>query len=85
MMELVVMGLTHAHFSEGGSKAHIGFELGNHNSDSLRTFCGIENVFCFMGPEVITEDWITYGGEELCKKCAKSALTHIRQQAKAGE
>lgn len=67
---LVPMGNTHGLFHEGGGKTHIGRD----DDCSGRTLCGI-NACSFFGPDDgINEFWIHTGGNELCNKCAKSAL-----------
>ena len=82
-MPLIVMVLSHDTFSEGGRKTHLGC---NHlDFAPERTFCGIKGAFALIGPESINEQWINQAGNELCQKCAKAALSELRQQAKAGE
>lgn len=79
-MPLILMGLSHATFSEGGRKAHIGYSDDDFVPE--KTFCGISGAFAFVGPDTINENWINHGGNELCQKCAKSAIEKLRQQAK---
>ncbi|QNO08724.1 hypothetical protein barba129C_phanotate83 [Rheinheimera phage vB_RspM_barba_12-9C] len=77
-MPLIVMGLSHATFSEGGRKVHLGYN----DCDFVpeKTFCGISGSFAFNGPESIDEQWINHGGIELCQKCAKAGINQLRQQ-----
>jgi len=67
-MKLIPMGNTHGTYSEGGGKTHVGDD-----DFTGKTLCGRES-FYFHGPEDgIDLKWIETGGNELCKRCAKTA------------
>ena len=76
---LIPMGNTHGLFHEGGGKTHIGL----YECCSGRTLCGI-NASEFCGPDDgIDELWIHTGRNELCSKCAKSALRILSEDKAA--
>lgn len=82
-MPLIVMGLTHNTFSEGGRKAHLGYNDWDFVPE--KTFCGIQGAFAFDGPENLDSDWINAGGNELCQKCANAALKHLKKLRKVSD